>query len=308
VLRVGTPTPQIVEVPRAGYETSTLDLGISLFERLHARALLIAEAPPYADPQGRADVLSPRQKHSLFNLVHQVLLREAGDVPLMVTQVRGLGGPAPAGAASLLAFQSGLQLDDSPSLLRADLHQVLVGMGLAPLEVSGQPSTAGYEVGSNAQARYLSATVNKEFAIVWVPPQTRRAFADPAGDRQQSAQFQSLGIETLSTPLLEHLTSQTLLRQPLPPELDRRLAHYVATRDVIALRQLQQDYQLARLLPPDSGQALLQIGTAAGVLALVNLEPLSQAVVVQPQAAPLAAMVQRFLESRAFMLRFGGEP
>lgn len=112
VLRIGSSAPQIVEVPRAGSELNTLTLGIRLFEQLQARALLIASVAADADPLGRADVIHPQARHSLFNLLHQVLLREAGDAPLLVSQVRGLGQPVPDGYGSLLSFGNGLQLGE----------------------------------------------------------------------------------------------------------------------------------------------------------------------------------------------------
>lgn len=167
--------------------------------------------------------------------------------------------------------------------------------------MAGQPLTAGYEVGHNIQQRYLAASRHKEFAILWVPPQARRAF----GDDPQSRQFLALGIETLPVSLAQHLASQPLLRQPLPAEVLRRLQHYVHTRDIIALRQLQRDYQLQRLLIPQKDQALLQLATAEGILAIVNLQPLGAELIVQPADLPLQPLLSRFLDRRAFLLQFG---
>ena len=308
VLRLPAGAGQIIEVPRAGYETSTLELGIELFEQLQARALLVASASPRIDAQGSANVISPQARNSLFNLFNQVLLRESGDAALLVTQLRGIRQEAPAGAGSLLAFADGLQLGGTPSPLRTALQQALTGMNLSPLEVAGQPETAGYEVGGNAQASYLQATHNKAFAVVWVPARTRRAFDAPGDDRQQNLQFQALGIATLNVPLQTHLQSQTLLRQPLPERLLQRLRHYVDTRDVIALRQLQQDYQLLRLLPPESGQALLQVSSPAGVLALINLDPLDRQKLQLPADAAPGPLLRQFLDSRSFLLQFGAVP
>lgn len=312
VIRARAATAQIVQVPRPVYEDNTLEVGVALFERLAARALLIAGSPPFADPQGRAEVMSPANKLSVFNLVHQTLVRAAGDNPLLISQVRGLGAQAATQAPSLVAFDGGLRPHGMAPEPRKELLRALVSLGLAPEEVNGAPESAGYEVGSNAQARYLAATRNKEFATVWVAARARRAFAQQSDNGQQRAQLQALGVATRSASLIAHVGSSGVGRQPLPKQLAALLAHYVESQDIVALRQLQRvpGFSLTRLVEPTGGQAFLLISTGAApaaIVAIANLNPLTGEIIdAREMAVPEA--LERFVGNRAFLLRFGDGP
>ncbi|WP_075878595.1 poly-gamma-glutamate biosynthesis protein PgsC/CapC [Vreelandella massiliensis] len=311
VIATGGASSQLVQVPRPRFERNTLEAGTQLFQTLEAGALLIAGSHPFLDPAGSADVLNPRNPRSVFNLMHQVFVREAGGAPLLVTQIRGMGERESIQAPSLLAFADGLRPDAAPLPLRERLRRSLESMGLAPEEVLGDASTAGYEVGSSAQTRYLAAARNTDFATVWIAPSVRRAFALPTDDRQQQLQFQALEIETLNTPLAEQVARDGLSKAPLPERAASLLEHYVATDDIVALRTLQhRGYRLARVLDPDSRQAFLLVAAAdapRAILAIANLNPLSQAVTELTPDSPWTGEVEAFIDRRAFLLLTGGE-
>ncbi|NYS62015.1 poly-gamma-glutamate biosynthesis protein PgsC/CapC [Vreelandella salicampi] len=311
VIATNGAASQLVQVPRPRFERNTLEAGTQLFQTLEAGALLIAGSHPFLDPAGNSDVLNPRNQRSVFNLMHQVFVREAEGAPLLVTQVRGMGEREDIQAQSLLAFADGLRPDAAPLPLRERLRRSLENMGLAPEEVLGDESTAGYEVGSSAQTRYLAAARNTDFATVWIAPSVRRAFALPADDRQQQLQFQALEIDTLDAPLTEQVERYGLSKAPLPESVASLLEHYVATANIVALRILQhRGYRLARVLDPDSRQAFLLVtkaDDARSILAIANLNPLSEAVTELSPNTPRAGEVEDFIDQRAFLLRAGGE-
>ncbi|HVR73259.1 MAG TPA: poly-gamma-glutamate biosynthesis protein PgsC/CapC, partial [Planctomycetota bacterium] len=91
VFRLGKSGAHAIEVPHPIYEMNTFEYGVSLFERLSATYLLIAGCHPKCNTDGSSDVVLPRNKRNVFNLVNQVILREARDAPLLVVQVRALG-------------------------------------------------------------------------------------------------------------------------------------------------------------------------------------------------------------------------
>ncbi|MEA2117835.1 poly-gamma-glutamate biosynthesis protein PgsC/CapC [Halovibrio sp. HP20-50] len=311
VVASGGASSQLVQVPRPRFERNTLEAGTQLFQTLKAGALLIAGSHPFLDPAGNSDVLSPRNQRSVFNLVHQVYVREAEGAPLLVTQVRGMGERENVQAPSLLAFADGLRPEAAPLPLRERLRRSLESMGLAPKELLGDELTAGYEVGSNAQTRYLAAARNTDFATVWIAPSVRSAFALPSDDRQQQVQFQALEVETLDAPLKEQVARYGLPKAPLPEGAVSLLEHYVKTDDIVALRILQhRGYRLARALDPDSRQAFLLVAEAnkaRSILAIANLNPLSQAVTELAPNSPWTGEVEDFIDRRSFLLRAGVE-
>ncbi|MBE0489995.1 MAG: poly-gamma-glutamate biosynthesis protein PgsC/CapC [Halomonas sp.] len=309
VIRTGVASPQVVQVPRPRYEINTLEAGITLFQELDARALLIAGSHPFLDPAGGSDVLDPRNQRSLFNLAHQVLVREAGEEPLLITQVRGMGEQATTRAPSLLAFEDGLRPGAAPLPLRERLRQTLESMGLAPEEVLGEEETVGYEVARSAQTRYLDAATDTDFAIVWIAPLSRRAFALHSDDRQQHLQFQALEVETVTGSLAKQVERRGLSQEPLVEGIEALLIHYMDTRDIVALRKLQQQgYHLARVLDTDSRQAFLLVSATAesrAVMAIANLNPLGREV-IDLASGRMAAELEGFIAKRAFLLRAGG--
>ncbi|WP_373186815.1 poly-gamma-glutamate biosynthesis protein PgsC/CapC [Halopseudomonas sp.] len=309
VLGAGATPSHVVQVPRPRYESNTLEAGVALFQTLDARALMVAGSHPFRDPAGGSDVLDARNELSLFNLVHQVLVREAEGKPMLVTQVRGMGDQSTSRAPSLLAFEDGLRPEGEALPLRERLRDTLRTMGLDPEEVVGNPETAGYEVGINAQTRYLAAARNADFAIAWIAPSARRAFELPSNDRQLRLQLQALDIDTLDRSLVGWVTQRGLSPR-LPTALLSVLRHYAETGDIVALRTLQKDgYQLVSIFDSASRQAFLLVsGPGASeqgpILAVANLNPLSEEVI---RAAPdrLADAIEDYVRRRVYLLLAG---
>lgn len=312
VIGAGTTSSHIVQVPRPRYESNTLEAGVALFQTLGANALMVAGSHPFRDPAGGSDVLDSRNQLSLFNLVHQVLVREAEGRPLLVTQVRGMGDQATSLAPSLLAFEDGLRPQGESLPLREGLRETLGAMGLDPEEVAGSAETAGYEVGVNAQTRYLAAARNIDFAIAWIAPAARRAFELPDSDRQLQLRLQALGIETLQHSLGDWVSQHGLGRTPLPAPALSILRHHAQTGDIVALRALQrQGYHLVSLYDTASRQAFLLVSESASaqggpLVAVVNFNPLGEETM---RAAPsrLAEAIDEFVRRRVFLLLAGGE-
>ncbi|WP_083651454.1 poly-gamma-glutamate biosynthesis protein PgsC/CapC [Vreelandella massiliensis] len=314
IFRVGESQAQLVEVPRPFFEQHTLEAGVALFRQLKAKALLIAGRHPFPNPAGQLDALDPTPPLHLFNQVHQTLVREAGDAPLMISQVRGMENLPALSQPGLVALASGVAVTGEPLLsstpLGRELESGLSTLGLKLKERQGEASTAGYEVGFNAQAQYLDATRNKQFASLWLTSQARDAFAPQSQRRQQKAQFQALGIETVKAPLAEQATVRGVASQSLPTAMRALLFRYHLTGDIMALRQLQQmpGYRLTRLLTPDTDQAFLLITTdGEHLLALANLAPISQKTLTFKTDDNLATRLEAFAASRAFLLHSSGE-
>lgn len=211
VLRLGEDQGFVVEVPRPLYEMNSFEYGVSLFESLGARALLIGGAHPTANRDRGSDLMSVRNQASLFTLVNQVLLREAGDEPLLVVQVRAYSArpdrPQPD-ADVLLAFTDGTSEPRGLSPLGRALFDAIAAGGLTAAIVDGSPGTAGYEAGG-PQAQYLAQTAAKELAALWLSPEARAGYRQQFDNRAESSQFLALGI-----PSVEMSLARLLLAPP----------------------------------------------------------------------------------------------
>lgn len=306
VLRLGPARGYVLEVPRPLQEVNSFEFAVAWFERLQARALLIAGAHPQANADGSADLVRPGNKATLFNLVNQVLLREAGDAPMLVLQSRSFGFRSdrpPVGADVLIALASG---GDSASHAIAPVRDLLADFERDAIRwqfASGSEAAMGYEVGGLTQAQYLSATRNKEFGLLWLSPLARSFYRQQDENRWQDAQFRSVAIGTRQTDLYT-LLAEARWTAP-PPALRARLAAYQHAPDVVRLQAAAlaaAPYRLERVVDAGSKQAFLLAWDRKGALALVaNLAPHRFEPVAFDPAHGYASYT-RFLDSRSAWL------
>ena len=314
VFRLGPAQGYMVQVPRPLFEMNSFEYGVSLFERLQAQALLVAGAHPAANLNGSADIVRMDYFSSLFSLVNQVILREAGETPLFTVHSRAMGYredvPAPQ-AQVLVSFAEGNFQGDGEQLA-GGLLAALEGDGLSYRFVDGGRETAGYEVGNVPQSLYLDATRNKGFGVLWLSPDARAAYRQQGDNRQELARFRSLGIETLTTDIGRYVLEQPAFadQSEIPEGLREAISRYQTLADIVTLRRLQVEwpgYSWQRLIDRDSQQSFLALRDARRRLCLVaNLNPrqADQAISMSAQR-PDPFRIRQFVEARAGLLEFG---
>ncbi len=324
VLRLGDSRGYAVQIPRPIFEINAFEFGVSLFNRLDAVALLISGAHKDANPDGAADPVQMRNKQNLFNLFHQVLLRERPDTPIMAVQTRALGlmpdRPSP-GTDLLIAFGSGLRNVDRMGPLARHLMSLFQSDRLQIRFVDGSPETAGYEVGGTPQARYLEQTAGDAFALVWVTPEIRASFRQQTENRVQDLQFDAVGVQTVRGYIQRQLTEGTVWEtgQPAPGALRERIKTYMETRDLVVLRTIIDrwpQWRFLRFIDLDSRQAFLLVYVTSPavegdgrLLMTANLSPLNFTSTcrigdgIDPEGT-----ISRFLTNRSAWLVYGDSP
>ena len=180
VVRLGDARPFAVQIPRPLSERTTFEYGLSIFDKIDARYLLISGTHPKCNTDGSGDVANAANKRTAFNLMHQVILRDEPE-PVLAVQVRAFGsssGEELPQADALVSFLDGTQSERDLTPLGSELMSVLRSDRVYARFVAGDPDTAGYESGASAQARYLRSTHNKEFATLWLSPFWRMRFRE----------------------------------------------------------------------------------------------------------------------------------
>ena len=315
VLRLGAAEPYLVQVPRPLYEINSFEYAMFLFERLDAKALLIAGANPKANLDGSADIVKYGNMTSLFTLASQVMLRESHDQPMMVIHSRAFGRQGDALLPEediMLSLYNGVRRAEGLSLLAQRVAEALDSDGLSYRFVDGSPQTAGYEVGSLPQSMYMDASVNKDFAVVWASPRVRASYRQQRENRQQAAQFAALDVLTVEDDLPVRLTqAQWRAGGVLPDGVLAQIKRYVTGNDVVSLARLLRQWpalNYLRIIDRDSQQAFLQVNDERGqVMAVANLAPrdLERTVMLSASTA-IDAQARHFIDSRAAVLRPGG--
>ena len=307
--RLGASQPYVVQIPRPLFEINSFEYGVALFERLQARVIMVGTTHPYANFDGSADLINPDNKLSLFNLVSQALLREAGSKELMLINARAFSyrtdRPFPD-ADIIFSPAEGVVTREQLDRLPLELFKRLENDGMRVQLIDGSEQTGGYEVGSTAQAFYLDATQNKHFALLWLSPNARAGYRQQSENQLQTAQFNSLQIATQEQDVGAYLSQQKAFSTATTLNENFRdlLTHYLNEQDVMRLQQVagsakDYGYSLTRLLDRNSKQAFLLISNRAGVpFALTNLAALSQETDDIDATQPLAYQIEEFISQR----------
>ncbi len=313
VFRLGEALEYIIQVPRPLFELHVFEYGTSFFERIRARALLIGGAHKRANRDGGADLLKIRNKENLFNLVHQVTMREFGAIPMMTLQMRarGVREGVYTDTDVLLAPYGGGDRQAVLSPMGRQIVDILSGDRKTFRFVDGSSETAGYEVGFTPQAQYLPETENKDFAIFWLSSHLRRNYRQQTENLRQAAQFAAVGIATEEIPLYTYLLdkAQWEKTRSIPPELGETIDTYTQYRDIIALRRLTVQwprYRFRRIIDRNTRQSFLLVHTPASKLVFVaNLSPVNRETrYTLSDARRMSEVVGTFIDGRAAALQY----
>ena len=314
VFRLEVGQNYMVQVPRPLYEMNSFEYAVALFERLQAKVLLIGGTHPLTNVDSSADLLKYSNRHNIFNLVNQVVLRERPNEPLLVIHSRAFGrsedGLMPQ-ADILLAFDKGLSSQQGLTELSKSLYDSLQADDLNIEFVHGQASTIGYEVGKLPQALYLPATQNKEFVLLWLSPTIRQYYRQQAEYNLQGIQFKALNIPTVSAALYPYLISRPAGKTThLSKAFRARVKQYIQEQDMLILQTLLTrwpQYRLERFIDVNSRQAFLLIYNKKGKLSLIaNLFPrdIDNHYRFSANVDENRTIVTRFIETRMGWLEF----
>lgn len=284
--RLGPAEPLLIQVPRPLLEIKTLELGLLLFEELDARALLISDAHPEANQDLSADLIRSEQQRHLFNLVAEVLMREASPQPQLNLQVRAMGQrpgePLPEHDL-LLAFAEGASEPGQLSALGRSLKDQLSALGWSQSLVDVSRDRASYQVGGLPQAGYLAASENQDLAVLWVSPLARTSVGNADEATSDSARFEVLGIKTrvadlaqLLQPVMAPTDDATPPVSALPAAIPEAILDYLQTENLLRLAALQHQWpqlSVERILEPARQQPFLLLQWDGRPALIASLAP-----------------------------------
>lgn len=312
VFRLGDANEYIIQVPRPLFETHSFAAGAHLFERLNAKALLIAGTHPDANLDGSADVVQKENLGSLFSLVNQSILREHAHSPGLVIHCRAFGAkfnqPLPDHDA-LFALSDGIVDTHDFSPLVRQFLTTFEKDGLQVKIVDSSLETAGYEANQIPQSWYTDMNPAKQFGVLWFSPLARRGYRSQSANRLQNTMFAALEISSSQNDLFQVITTAAgQAQQQLPNELMAAINRFVQEQDIVTLARIKSIwsmYKLQRIIDRDSQQAFMLIYDAKQILtAIVNLEPRSDSIIrlAQPKTSHSEKQIQQFLQKRAAWL------
>jgi len=313
VFRLGFGKPYLMSVPRPRSERRTFEVGVSLFEHLSASVFAVAGAHPYANDDLSSDLIRGVNKASLFNLVHQVVLRGAVEEPRLIVLCRAFAETDNEEEPdAMLAFSDGAFLESQLGPLERRLMSTLEDDGVVAKLVDGSRATASYEVGTPPQARYLSQTRDKNLAVLWLSAATRSSFRVDADERLRSGALDDLTVESREADV-EALIARSRLSQrgaAEQAEILDLLSYYLESADRLALRSLFAQYpwlRAERVLDRKSPRAFLLLSDEEGsFVAAMNLQLRSAGEPLIARSNNLENTAREFVRRRRALIVAGG--
>ncbi len=266
LFRLGNAEPIVVEVPRPILEKNVVEFGVNLFRDGRAQAIFLAGAHPYANRDASSDTVRAAYRVNLFNLMHQAMMRESHDLPLLMVQCRAI--QSPVAADIIMATADGVRIWDDLDNQCLRLADHFRQRGLEIALVDGAEETAGYALASSVHASTVTFYENKRFVGLWLSPAYRRSFQLPGEEGLEQAAFDALAIPTSRLPLITFLRQSTSETEDATSitttNSDRQLiTQFVESRDTVvlaALRQSHSDFTFDRVIDETSGLSFLVIG------------------------------------------------
>lgn len=306
VFKLGPATPYLIEAPSPVFETGTFEFSGALFQQIKASALLIGGAHPLANVDGSARLVGRDNTASLFNLIHQSVLRHYADTGAMAVQVRGYS-PEPNQIERIKLgfyeqYKPFARQQDAFVDLRQYLQSMLTDAGLPAAEERIELVPATY----TAQARYTKYLPLAQYAEIWLPRGIRESFGALESDSVLYKQLAALDLSVQQKNVRQALSNQPIValsREKLTT-IKGLLNEFKQSQNIQALATLQgkfSDISIELWQDQESLQSYFVLRNSAGnIVAVNNLKPLSAAVIkLSAATADTDQAIRAFVEARA---------
>ncbi|MFT4764723.1 MAG: hypothetical protein ACI9OH_001821 [Oleispira sp.] len=285
IFRVGSTTPYFVETPHPLTESNSLDYAIDLFNDLKAQVLLVPTSHALANADGQSNMLARDNKVSLFNRVHQSLLRHYQAQGPLVIQTRGLSAkqwnPQNPVDIRLAIWQNSNTQFTAP--LIENLTQKISLSGLSYDLVNGEAAEAGYEDHYSLLSQYMPVARKSDMVTLWLSENLRRKIKRGTGTATYRKQFMAMQVDLESRDIENWLSTTARSDKKLAPEIYRQLEAFIYSGDIIRLANALDELkstaadvmQLEYLQDSTSKQFFIAITAQKEVVALASIDPLN---------------------------------
>jgi hypothetical protein len=298
--------PFIWEVPRPIIELNSYEFAADAFGNSNSIAFLTPGAHLRANRDGAADVHGLSNKLTLYNLVHQALLREYNNQAALVVQSRAMKDPVDADVVLTTDENARSPADLSP--LKSLLADEIGAGRLNVAFVDGSPEFAGYELGNTAEWISIQQASGIELVSAWLSPILRWQYRQQSQNEPLLAQVSALGIPTVETDVLSYLQGRMELTATQAPsrsqvQMVELACTYLHTRDIVVLQELTSCahvQQIGHLVDASTQQAFLYVETQQDGHMVINLAELRTEVSAKSVLeSERQTTLSEFIESRA---------
>jgi gamma-polyglutamate biosynthesis protein CapC len=279
VLKIGNASHYIIEVPRPINEQQSYEFGAMLFERLQARALIISGSHPFANTDGSSILTARMNKHSMFNLFHQVLLKTyRNDYPVAV-QIRGFSDINESNQKAYLTYYKNRKVNIDQHIELTELKEAVGLLGFEVDASTGQAPFSPRAAKNNAQSRYTRYVPESQYAEIWLPTMLRKQMKRNTQDSNIGKQLLAYGIETRSMDVQTWLFEQTFNYKQASDLgfIQHQLKRYLQSNHIVEIAQILQRHpanSLTAVLDQNTQHLFLVSMTEGNINWIANLNGL----------------------------------
>ena len=241
-----------IQVPNPFYENTSFEFGANLFDKANAQFLLLAGSHPWANRDGTSNVTKLGNSQTLFNLIHQValrenanMMREYGGSTLLPIQIRGYSfqahRPFPNEEVLISLWQQ-IALDDGNASNITPLLNHLDDYNLTYRIANGDETTGAYTFSNNQQSAYLAYVPHETFVSLWLNPAVRRSFRTVEPENLVKTQIQALGITSHHKSLTSYLNTVIPSQKTLSGSLQQLMESYAQENNINYLYRAISEY------------------------------------------------------------------
>lgn len=280
IFRLGKAAPYFIETPHPLVESNSFDYAINLFHDLKAQVLLVPSSHALANVDGSANVLARDNKVTLFNRVHQSLLRHYQVLAPLVIQTRGLSAkqwnPETSIDVRLALWQNSNTQFTSP--LVDKLTRQIERSGLSYGLVNGETAETGYEDHYSLLSQYMPVAREAEMVTLWLSKNLRRKINKGTLTATYRKQFMAMQIDLQSRDIESWISTTARSEKKLGLVLYQQLQAFIYSGDIIRLANAidaLDSMQLKYIQDVITKQYFIAITTAQKELvSLASIDPL----------------------------------
>lgn len=307
VFKLGESVPYVIEAPSTLYEIGSFEFAGSLFQQVNGNALLISGAHPMANSDGSARLVARSNPLSLFNLVHQAVLRQLSNDEAMAVQVRGYSsdtniGPTNQVRLSYFELQKPFATQQVQFVnLREYIETMLSRAGVADAEqlIAITPAS------NTAQARFSRYIPSSQYAEIWLPRSIRSSFSIVDSESGFYRQMLALGLQVKQVDVELTLREQTIARLPSATltTIRRLLNQFEQSQNIQLIATLQAllpSMEIELWQDSESLQSYFLLRNSKGeVIAVKNVAPLSSSTVeIAAEQTQATQAIREFISGR----------
>jgi len=285
-------------------EIGTFEFGLYIFNRLNAKALLIASAHPNANLNGKSDVLNRFNTDNIFNIVHYSIFKKYRNESLQAQIIRGMGYEQAVKSPNLDVIISEANNLDSQTKALANLkstQDLLTSLGLEN-QTQNEQNQYALGLGTNSIENQLRYQANKQVVTQWISPRLIDNLRQSEEQWLNNKHFVALDIQSEVQDIYSYLNSSTYAQDTIDENSLVSIDKFITSDNLVYILEVinNTNYTFSLITDIDSKSNFLIVKDRNNIVAVRNLNAINAK--QYTLESNIESIVDRYISNRAHWL------